>query len=183
MYRDWLVNNGTETEYPYKTASLKKRLQSFYESSTNFRVMIFLRKGESSILCSKDLSIGKLLATVAKHKLSDLECDHKEESEEDESRTNATDDELSIQSYHAAKSLRLDIKDNAKQERKGFKAFQSQTAEGENQIDVPPLEISYEYALEQIGVSLYNHVAWLITDASSETKSDGRVCLDSKQHE
>ena len=108
--------------------------------------MIFSRKGESCIVCSKDLSTGKLLATVAKQKLSDLECDHKEESEEDESNANTTYDKLRIQSYHAAKSLRLELKYNAKQERKGFKAFQSQTVEDEDQIDIPSLEISYEYA-------------------------------------
>ena len=71
--------------------------------------------------------------------MSDLECDHKEESEEDKNKANATDDELRI---HAAKSLRLDIKDSAKQERKGFKAFQPQTVEDEDQIDLPSLKIS-----------------------------------------
>ena len=85
---------------------------------------------------------------------------------------------MRIHSYNAAKSLRLNIKDNAKKERKGFKAFQSQPSEAEDLTDVPSLEISYEYALERIGVNLYNHVAWLITDASSEIKSDGRVHLD-----
>ena len=109
MYRDWLSNNGTETEYACTTATLKKRLQSFYESSSDFRVMIFSRQGEPSILCSKDLSIGKLIASVAKQKLTDLESDHKEENKEDESKANATDDELRIHSYHAAKSLSQDL--------------------------------------------------------------------------
>ena len=37
--------------------------------------------------------------------------------------------------------------------------------------------------MERSGINLYNHVAWLITDASPETNNSGRVTLHSKQHE
>ena len=34
-----------------------------------------------------------------------------------------------------------------------------------------------------MGVDLYNHLAWLLTDASPEVGEDGRVKVSPKQHE
>lgn len=45
------------------------------------------------------------------------------------------------------------------------------------------LEISYLEVSRRLSCNLYNHMAWLVTDASPEVSEDGRVKVTPKQHE
>ena len=45
------------------------------------------------------------------------------------------------------------------------------------------LEISYLEASRRVSCNLYNHLAWLITDASPELGEDGRVKVSPRQQE
>ena len=45
------------------------------------------------------------------------------------------------------------------------------------------MEVSYFEASQRVSCNLYNHLAWLITNASPEVSEDGRVHVNPKQHE
>ena len=90
-------------------------------------------------------------------------------------------------SYASAKYMREAMKAKAK-EYKSLRA--NETLLGETSSDIPEmtavkteLHVSHNEAKSRIPVAVYNHLAWIITDASPETDSQGRVSLPEHLHE
>lgn len=142
----------------------------FNSSPEGCRVMSVPWKGQPSILCSRDLSIGDLLSLVMQKKQEWKENDCMEESVD------------RINSYRAAKHLRHEVKAAAKEEHNRLKYLQVVPSKDNKKFE-PSLEISHDCTLNRDGNNLYNHTAWMLTDASPELKCNGRVELNSKQHE
>ena len=78
------------------------------------------------------------------------------------------------ESYHSAKAIQKQVRDIAKQRRQDT---------AENEPGQSDLDVSFEGASKVVPIDLYNHLAWLIHDATFEMGPDGRVSLSKKQHE
>lgn len=180
QYRQWLSEHGVENAMAYRSASLRERIRNYYDSPQGCQIMIFPRKGASSIVCSKDLSIGVLLAEVAKKTQVSVESD--DEDGDANLDTEVASIPLSY-SYHSAKFLQAEIKENAKAEREHLKSAMSTHVDTGCTTGEQSMEISYAEALRRTGTNLYNHMAWLLTGAGAETNDEGRVELSAKQHE
>ena len=113
----------------------------------------------------------------------------KEKTEEAEYEEES-DDELSpgdtiVSSYNTAKTIQKEFQNQRKQALK-----EAREASGSHQMpgsltEDPSLqlEISYLEASQVVSSNLYNHLAWMITDASPELGEDGRVIVTPKQQE
>ncbi|KAJ8385346.1 hypothetical protein AAFF_G00189670 [Aldrovandia affinis] len=112
---------------------------------------------------------------------------------EEESDDEVTPDDTIVSSYNTAKRIRMELQDQHKAEKQALKAARearSSSASGSQQMpgsetEYPSmqLEISYLEASRRVSCNLYNHLAWLITDASPEVGDAGQVKVSPKQHE
>ena len=169
-YRAWLSDSGASLSSS-RSSSIKKKIEHYYRQHGS-PIMIVPQRGQSSIICSSDMSIGYLLAKVASMKDEISAEESADESEDDSTESNGIR-ERNITLYLSAKSLQTDIKATASQLKKNRK---------EN-IDTS-MQITFDAANERLPVSLYNHVAWLITDATPElTDPNTRVQLKEREHE
>ena len=89
QYRQWLSDHDVENAITYRSSHLKQHLKKYYDSPQGCQIMIFPRKGASSIVCSKDLSIGLLFAEVVKQKEVPAESDDEDVGENQDSRGNS----------------------------------------------------------------------------------------------
>ena len=87
------------------------------------------------------------------------------------------------QTPHSAKQIRKDLiackKDLL---RHGSNAKASDVTTEDPHIS-RSIEFNYDYASELVPLSLYNHLAWLITDIPTEMDESGRVKLSLENHE
>lgn len=187
-FRKYLKNHGIDNATSYRSQSLVARLKGHYTVDGNSKIMVVPQKGCSSLICSADLNIGCLLTKLKELKEKAEEAEYEEESEDEVPQDNAI-----VSSYNTAKRIRLELQAQRKAEKQALKCDRearsssvrgsNQTPEGENQYLSQHLEISYPEASQRVGVNLYNHLAWLLTDASPEVGEDGRVKVSPKQHE
>ena len=104
-----------------------------------------------------------------------------------------TDDDTIISSYNTAKRIRMEQTDQRNAERQAVKETRKSQTSSSSEIQPMTadstdatslnLDISYLEASQRVSCTLYNHLAWLITDASPEVGEDGRVYVSQKQHE
>lgn len=114
-----------------------------------------------------------------------------EEAEyEEESDDELTPDDTIVSSYNTAKRIRKELQYQPKQALKEAREARTAQASGSHQMpgsmtEDPSLqlEISYLEASRRVSSNLYNHLAWMITDASPELGEDGRVKVSPKQQE
>ena len=126
--------------------------------------MVVPRNGQSSIICRSDMSVGSLMTQIAKLKAHIPAEGNEAESEECLPDTPETSNEINILLFNAARALKNDIKQHAS------KLSAERISKDES------MTISYEAAAGCIPTTLYNFVAWLITDAQpSVDESDLRV--------
>ncbi|KAJ8378402.1 hypothetical protein AAFF_G00242900 [Aldrovandia affinis] len=114
-------------------------------------------------------------------KLKELKEPAQEAEYEEESDDEVTPDDTIVSSYNTAKR----IQDQHKTEKQALKAAREARSSSASETEYPTmqLEISYLEASQRVNCNLYNHLAWLITDASPEVGDDGRVKVSPKQHE
>ena len=117
-------------------------------------------------MCSADISVAQLSKEIGKLQENDTQVDFSD-TEENEIPHNL---EFNRMSFHSAKRIREAVKDMGKQ------ATSNQTLPVE-------LELSYESAAKLVQNSLYNHLAWLLTDLSADVPASGKVELDQAAHE
>jgi len=196
-YRECLAAHGVENASSYRSQALIGRLRKYYTTDQGCRIMVVPQKGTSSLICSSAISIGNLMKQVTKLKQDLDEADYEhggDESDEDPDGTGTID--ITRMSYHAAKSLRTEVKERMKAERESLKSYREGTKHAvhvASSSTTPPaeptvsealqMEISYTEASRRVTNSLYNHVAWLVTDASPDVGDDGRVLINPKKHE
>ena len=116
-----------------------------------------------------------------------------EEEYEEESDEEVTNNDTIISSYNTAKRIRMELTDQRNAERQAVKETRKSQTSSSSEIQPMTadstdatslnLEISYLEASQRVSCTLYNHLAWLITDASPEVGEDGRVHVSQKQHE
>jgi len=116
-----LTDCGIKTAIAYRAQSLKLRLQNYYTCDSGCRIMIVPQKGTSSLVCSSDISVGRLMAQVRELKQTLTEEEYTEESDGEMQ----TEDTLPIRimSYHTAKSIRIEIKEQRQREKKVPKSY------------------------------------------------------------
>ena len=116
------------------------------------------------------MSVGSLMTKIAKLQKQITGEENAKESEESLPETAETSNETNILLFKAARTLKDHIKQHASKLRaKRISKDESMT-------------ISYEAAASCISTTLYNFVAWMITDAQpSVDGSDSRVQLDSQE--
>ena len=187
-FRKYLKNHGVDSVNSYRSQSLVARLKSHYEVDGTCKIMVVPQKGCSSIVCSADLNIGCMLTKLKELKETAEEAEYEEESEDE-----VTSDDTIVSSYNTAKRIRMELQDQRKANKEALKSARetrsslasvSQQMPG-NESEDPSLqlEISYLGASRRVSCNLYNHLAWLITDASTEVDEDGRVKITPKQNE
>ncbi|KAJ8379034.1 hypothetical protein AAFF_G00232030 [Aldrovandia affinis] len=88
-----------------------------------------------------------------------------------------TPDDTIVSSYNTAKRIRMELQDQHKAEKQALKAAREARSSSASETEYPSmqLEISYLEASRRVSCNLYNHLAWLITDASPEVGDDGRT--------
>ncbi|KAJ8417259.1 hypothetical protein AAFF_G00284860 [Aldrovandia affinis] len=126
-------------------------------------------------------------------KLKELKETAQEAEYEEESDDEVTPDDTIVSSYNTAKRIRMGLQNQRKAEKQALKAAREarsssasgsqQMPGGETEYPSMQLEISYLEASRRVSCNLYNHLAWLITDAFPEVGDDGRVKVSPKQHE
>lgn len=171
--RQLLMDKKVDNVCMYTSKKLVKQLENFVGD----KVVIVPQVGTSSLLCSSALSLATVLAEVKTLKSSLDEWDYLEYDEVD--RSDDLDNSLDHsrfqhESYHSAKAIQKQVRDTAKQRRQDT---------AENESGESDLDISFEGASKVVPIDLYNHLAWLIHDATFEMGPDGRVSLSKKQHE
>ena len=77
------------------------------------------------------------------------------------------------QLYHSAKVIQASVKEVASEIRN----------EQRESMELCSMEISYAAAMKYVPKELYNHLGWLIYDASPKLNEDGRIELQKQQHE
>uniref|UniRef100_UPI00358FC7DF uncharacterized protein n=1 Tax=Myxine glutinosa TaxID=7769 RepID=UPI00358FC7DF len=187
-FRKYLENHGVDDVNSYRSQSLVARLKRHYEVDGNCKIMVVPQKGCSSLVCSAELNIGCMLTKLKELKETAEEAEYEEESDDE-----VTPDDTIVSSYNTAKRIRMELQDQRKAEKQALKAARearSSSASGsqqmpESETEDPSLqlEISYLEVSRRVSCNLYNHLAWLITDASPEVGEDGRVKVSPKQHE
>jgi hypothetical protein len=187
-YRELLAVAGFKNASTYRTAMLKQRLLTYYSTQDGCRVMVFSQPGMPSILCSTQLNVGTLLAEIDKLKkeLADNEC----LTESDDDETVDQSKEQSRMSFNAAKHIRCELKEQGRIERKRKQELKGRSNENDDVDAAPSTEdelssmgITYAEASKRIHNSLYNHVAWMLTDEGPCIHNDGRVHLKDSLHE
>ena len=90
--------------------------------------------------------------------------------------------------YAVAKHMRQEMKDKARAHKpknivnKNSLAQETSIEEVSTEtVQTSELEISYDIALQIIPNELYNHMAWMITNASEQVDKNGRVKLSEKE--
>ncbi|KAJ8403226.1 hypothetical protein AAFF_G00354430 [Aldrovandia affinis] len=118
-------------------------------------------------------------------KLKELKETAQEAEYEEESDDEVTPDDTIVSSYNTAKRIRMELQDQHKAEKQALKAAREARSSSASETEYPSmqLEISYLEASRRVSCNLYNHLAWLITDASPEVGDDSRVKVSPKQHE
>ena len=77
------------------------RIERHYNLGANAKVTIVPRKGESSLLCSADLSNGKMISAAAKLKEMSHDRDYDPESDDETAKTTTADSlNTKIASFH-----------------------------------------------------------------------------------
>ena len=139
------------------------------------------------MVSSADLSIGCMLAKLKQLKETVEEGKYNEESEDE-----VMSDDTIVSSYNTAKKLRMELQVQRKAEDALKSAKEAVMSSGgasqqltgsDTEDTLPQMEISYLEASRRVSCNLYNHLAWLMTDASPEVGENGRVQLTPKQHE
>ena len=182
-FHKYLENHGVGNAKSYRSQSLVARLQRHYEVDGICKIMVVPQKGCSSLICSANLSIGCMIA-----KLKQLKETAEEAQYEEESGDEVTPDDTIISSFNTAKRIRMELQDQRKVEKQALKdAKEDVTFSASGSQQVPKgeseMEVSYNEASQRVSCNLYNHLAWLITDASPEVGEDDRVHVNPKQHE
>ena len=187
-FRTYLENHGVDNANSYRSQSLVARLKSYYEVDGNCKIMVVPQKGCSSLVCSAELNIGCMLI-----KLKELKETAEEAEYEEESKDKVTPGDITVSSYNTAKKIRMELQNQSKAEKQTLKCARearSSSATGSQQMlgnesEDPSLqlEISYLEASRRVNCNLYNHLAWMTTDASPEVGEDGRVKVSPRQHE
>lgn len=192
QYRTYLTEHGVSNAMAHKSFCLKRRLLNYYQTGDICKVRIVPQKGTSSLICSSSLSIGELLAEVNRLKQDLTEDEYDEESDEEPADTST---EMRMMSFHSAKKIRIDLKNQAKHQRQQIQSARESNCAVVREHDapneminhetslLPTLEISTVAAADHTNHGLYNYLAWLLTDASPEIGQDGKVPLAMKQHE
>ena len=90
---------------------ISKHVSKATDSPQGCQIMIFPRKGASSIIFSKNLRIGMLLSKTANQKLVLVESDDENEDSQEDNNVPL------LYSYHTTKYLQAELKDKAKVER------------------------------------------------------------------
>lgn len=189
-FRNLLQEQGIETYSSYKSSRLTKRLTNMYGDN----VTIFPQAGASSLVCSKQLPAGKLFSQVNKLNKQN-ENDFSQESDGDSDDVNGDNSNNANVVFHAAKHLRSELKNDEKEEqiviktaKENLQGMHDLASHGLTTVEQPTgsilaMNVNYETAYERVNTKLYNHMAWLVTDADAEIGDDGHVILNRKQHE
>lgn len=156
----------------YRSDTLVKQFQNHYGE----QIMIVPQVGTSNLLCSSKLALGTVLTEVKKLKDRLEESEYIEEDlDTDKTATEPQQSHTSpSEAFHTAKAIRKQLKSIASEERKRLKQLDAAEVN---------MDISYEYALKCVPNDLYNHIAWMLTDADSGLGPDDHVVLEAKQHE
>lgn len=181
-YQELLAHNGVENATSYKGQPLRQKILEHYKlPDGSCKVIIFSHKGTSSLMCSSQLSAVRLFSELGRMNTSDTEDDESDgDTESDKMHENT------LFSFNSAKFIRGDVQDRIKDMRMSSRPNISSSAvetpscsasSSDEQLLPLHMDISYEAASNQAVNSLYNHIAWITTNAEMDLGPDGRVIL------
>ncbi len=127
------------------------------------------------------MNIAELIDQVHSLKLQMKESDYSEENIEVSNDDDHASDKKRML-FHSAKLMRTELKEMGKAEKSAVRLFKQEDTD-ETAHNSLSMDISLESASHRVTDSLYNHMAWLLTDADETIGDNGRVPLSQGQHE
>jgi hypothetical protein len=167
MYRVHMLNVGLDSNRSkqYRTACLKRRLETHFGEN-----ILFVPQGgnESELVCSAQLSAADLLKAW-----QILKTDVEEHYVRIDEVNSENDDDFSSRSDNSETKMAFKVAQKIKFE---MREIQKNTKED----GAPSWKVTHEQALSTVPVSLYNLLAFVLSDSASfdKTDEDGRVILD-----